>query len=76
MWMINGNGDDGAWTPEFYRTKKQAQKVFDNYVEERKDLYGVEIEVTEDEDGGYTAEYDNGSNRHEFWYMTKVKTSK
>ena len=75
MWMINGNGDDGAWTPEFYRTKKRAKEVFDELVEEREDLYDVEVEVTEDEDGGYTAKYDNGSNRHEFWYMTKVEAS-
>ena len=75
MWMINGNGDDGAWTPEFYRTKKQAKEVFDEYVEEREDLYNVEVEVTKTEDGGYTAEYDNRSNHHEFWYMTKVEAN-
>ena len=73
MWMIDGYNDDGDWSPEFYKTKEKAKEVFDEYVEDRSHLYNVKVEVAQNENGDYTARYDNGSNRYEFWYMTEVK---
>lgn len=73
IFCLNGNDDNGDWTPELYSTFNKAQNALDRYVKEINMMYGDYNEETDEYSSvcnvidEISAEYDCGSHYGEFW---------